>query len=280
MTKQLALLLVTLGTIIGIKAQINTAYLNKNQKENYARFFTKNGIRGYIECEYPSEKEMSKGPTRYNVVFLDSLGNIIKSVLYAQDKTRANYYVCQLDGSNRISKKFDYAPDNTLFGTDEFIYNSAGNLIESVQRGANGTVNSRAKIYYDQKGYASKAEMSGQDGKLSSITSVKVNAGGFPTQVITKHINGFVMSTDSTIYNEKNLPVEKITLINMTGRSFSFRYSYNSNNLLQSQISYRGGKAEAIKKTEYFGKNFKEYLTQHGFNLVGIPEVNTPKKNK
>lgn len=280
MKKQLGLFLILLGICAGLKAQINTAYLNKSQKEIYSRFFTKNGIRGYIEYEYPSEKEIGKGPARYNVVFLDSLGNITKSILYTQDKTRANYYLCEHGQNYQISKKYNYTPDNTLFGTDEFIYNPPGELIESIQRGANGSISSRTKILYDKKGFASKAEMSGQDGKISSTTVVKVNAKGFPTLALTKHVNGFVMSTDSTVYNEKNLPVEKITLINMTGRSFSFRYSYNSNNLVQDQISYRGGKADAIKKTEYFGKNFAEYLKQHGFNLAGIPEVKETKKVK
>ncbi len=280
MTKQIGLFLILFGTCFSMKSQINTAYLNKNQKETYSRFYTKNGIRGYIEYEYPSEKEISKGPARYSVVFLDSLGNIIKSILYAQDKTRANYYLCEHGQNYQITKKYNYTPDNTLFGTDEFIYNPAGELVESIQRAANGSVSSRTKIFYDKKGFTSKAEMIGQDGKTSSTTTVKVNAKGLPTLALTKHVNGFVMSTDSTVYNEKNLPVEKITLINITGRSFSFRYSYNSNNLVQDQISYRGGKADAIKKTEYFGKNFSEYLKQHGFNLSGIPEVKETKKTK
>lgn len=282
MIKKMTSLLILQFIMIVSYSQTNSAFLNKAQKNVYSDNLTAKNITGYIEFKYPSYKDLEKDePSHYTILYLDSLGNTLKTIEYDKNKKRGVYTIFQYDDIGQLSKKYNYKADNTILWIDEYLYDISGELVETIQIGESGTINSKTLNYYNNNGFLNKSEVIGPDGNLTFTRLIKLNSKGLPTDVELKHTRGFTMSTDKIKYNENDLPREKIMTIEMTGKTSKFTYKYNKDNLLLEQSSYVEDEFESIEMTQYFTGNFLNYLSENGFdyeNLSGATVTSTEKK--
>lgn len=282
MIKKITYLLILNCIVIVSYSQINSAYLNKAQKNVYTENLTVKNITGYIELKYSSDKDLDKNePSHYTIVILDSLGNMLKTIEYDENKKRGGYSIFEYDDLGQLRKKYYYKADNTILWMDEYLYDMSGELVESIQIGESGAINSKTLNYYNNDGFLNKSEVIGPDGNLTFTRAIKLNNKGLPTDVELKHTGGFTMSNDKMKYNDNNLPSEKVMTIGVTGKTSKLNYKYNDDNLLLEQKLYKEGELKSIEITQYFTDDFLNYLNENGFdyeNLSGKTETSDKKE--
>jgi hypothetical protein len=226
-------------------SQINSAFLNKTQKQVFYENLKAKGIVGYVELKYSSDKDLDNNvPSHYTIVFLDSLGKTQKTIEFDENKERGVYTVYEYDDLSKLRKKFNYKADNSILWIDEYLYDLSGELFETVQLDESGVINSKTLNYYNSDGYLNRAEVIGPDGNLTFNKSIKLNDKGLPVNVDLKHVRGFTMSENRIKYNENDLPSEKVMKIGMSGKTSRFSYNYNDDKLLLEQKSYEEGKTK------------------------------------
>nr|WP_321452586.1 hypothetical protein [uncultured Carboxylicivirga sp.] len=249
-------------------AQINSAFMNEAQKREYAGRFAINDVAGFIEFRYKSMKDIeNEKPNGYTVVYLDSLGNRIKSVDFDSDKKRRGFTIYDYNELNQLTREFTMMEKNSIQIIYEYFYDMQGQLFETVQLDKSGTINSKTINYYNDAGFLVSSKVIGPDGNLTFNRSIKTNRIGLPELIDLTHVQGFKMSTDEISYDAKNLPIEKNMVIGMTGKSSKIEYEFTDKGLLSKCISYEEGEFESIENRIYFTGDFSDYLNKLGLVL-------------
>lgn len=262
--KVVSVFLIFCFVTIAAFSQSKSAILNKEQNKVYTDKLKDKGIEGIIVYSYESEKDLEKDkPNTYSIDIIDSLGNIIGSILYDNKKEIENYTIYEFDSLNQERRRSIFKSDNSIMMTNEYIYNLEGEIVEDIQFGESGKINSKTINYYDV--YLIESEIFGPDGELTFNRKITHNDSGLPV-VDELSRNGFTTMLNKIKYDENNYLIEEENEIKIAEKKWQETFVYNADNLLVEKRSIENKQLKSIKITEYFKSDFKAFLEENEFD--------------
>ncbi|WP_010662725.1 energy transducer TonB [Marinilabilia salmonicolor] len=226
------------------------------------------GVSGYIEYQYSGVSSKEKGDaSHFTAVFLNSRGEITKSVEFNRFRQPEKYSVNAFDESDRLIQRIHYNAEGKVVWREGFYYDVTGKLTERVEFADDGSVDGRTVYIYNKKGNLFKTRQFNHTGKLSFFQIFYYSDNKLTERIILKQARGFTMSSTVFRYRNNLLLSERIVSAGLKGPVSREEYFYDGNGLLEGKRVFQMGDLKAVHTRSYCKSNFRQQLTRERLSV-------------
>ncbi len=168
-----------------------------------------------------------------------------------------NSFGVEYDAQHRAIK-FLYYNNGSLSQSQEFIYDSNGNIVQTLSKDAAGVSQGRSELIYNSSGKIFQTKSYNAAGTLSSETTREYDASQRVIRENNSSLSGGVLSPSSySIYeyaNSSKYPYRRVYYSSAsatTGRITTYSYDSNNNLTEETQFYTTTGGTSAIPEARY-----------------------------
>lgn len=226
------------------------------------------GVSGYIEYQYSGESSKERGDaSHFTAVFLNSDGQVTKSVEFNPFRRPEQYSVNVFDESDRLIQRVYYNAEGKLLWSEGFFYDVTGKLAERVEFANDGSVDGRTVYIYNKKGNLFKTRQFNHTGKFSFFQIFYYSDTELLERITLKQSRGFTMSNTVLRYRNNLLLSERIVSAGIKGPVSREEYIYDGNGRLAGKRVFQMGDLKAVHTRSYCKGNFRQQLTREQLSV-------------
>ncbi|MCF6365495.1 MAG: energy transducer TonB [Bacteroidales bacterium] len=238
-----------------LNAQFSRDLLNRNEYEKQRLIYKEKNIRAYVDRRYEiKDGKISDTISMYELVTVDTCGNIIQKALFNKNREIVNLYRYDFNDKNENIKTYFIINNRLLYQTDNY-FDLSHKLIERVKTNEFGSIHSKQIYFYNSKDLAERTLITGPSGTL-------ITRGEFKYNPNNELVNARFYSVKAD--NKEEISSEmKIDYGDGKKNNISFTKYKPSKFLSEQSFVYKDDLISEINQTDE-GRNYiykREYIT-------------------